>query len=82
MVKQLKNEHTGGKARVRETSQEHMKLDNRIGKRKNSNIWIKMSWKNEQIKEDKIEKLIESFQKGKSISFLRTKYITISPKGG
>ena len=34
-----------------------------------------MSWKNEQIKEDKIEKLIESFQ-------IKGKQITISPKGG
>ena len=64
MVKQLKNEHTGGKARVRETSQEHMKLDNRIGKRKIQIFGLKWVERNEQIKEDKIEKLIESFQKG------------------
>ena len=51
-----------------------MKLDNRIGRRKNSNIWIWNELKNEQIKEDKIEKLIESFQ-------IRVT-ITISPKGG
>ena len=34
-----------------------------------------MSWKNEQIKEDKIEKLIESFQiKGKLFCFSKQNY--------
>ena len=50
-----------------------MKLDNRIGKRKKFKYLDLNELENEQIKEDKIEKLIESFQ---------IWVITISPKGG